>query len=78
MQAESRSGTFPQIRFDIVSRLPILIATPEIESRFKYIIHTCYEKIEANIIENQRLAALRDALLPRLMSGELDVSSLEI
>lgn len=28
--------------------------------------------------ENQQLAALRDALLPKLMSGELDVSDLDI
>jgi hypothetical protein len=30
----------------------------------------------ANDIENQRLADLRDVLLPQLMSGELDVSAL--
>lgn len=34
--------------------------------------------IEGNYLENQRLASLRDALLPKLMSGELDVSDLDI
>ena len=34
--------------------------------------------IEVNYLENQRLSALRDTLLPKLMSGELDVSSLNI
>ena len=34
--------------------------------------------IEGNYLENQRLAQLRDALLPKLMSGELDVSDLAI
>lgn len=29
-------------------------------------------------IENLRLAALRDTLLPRLMSGEIDVSEVEV
>ena len=34
-------------------------------------------KIENNLLENERLATLRDSLLPKLMSGELDVSSLD-
>jgi type I restriction enzyme S subunit len=36
------------------------------------------EKIHNNTKENIRLSALRDALLPRLMSGELDVSGLDL
>lgn len=35
-------------------------------------------QIVNNCLENKRLSTLRDALLPRLMSGELDVSNLEI
>ena len=42
------------------------------------IIKPMMEAIHNNSEENIRLAALRDSLLPRLMSGELDVSSLEI
>lgn len=34
--------------------------------------------ITANIAENQRLAALRDTLLPKLMNGEIDVSAVRI
>lgn len=41
-------------------------------------LHPQRKMIEFNNIENQRLAELRDTLLPRLMSGELDVSTLEI
>ena len=37
-----------------------------------------YELILNNTIENQRLCTLRDSLLPKLMSGELDVSNIEI
>jgi type I restriction enzyme S subunit len=42
------------------------------------IIKPMMEAIHNNSEENIRLAALRDSLLPRLMSGELDVTSLEI
>ena len=37
-----------------------------------------FGQILGNSIENQRLMDLRDALLPRLMSGEIDVSDIEI
>lgn len=36
------------------------------------------ETIQANEVETEKLAETRDTLLPRLMSGELDVSNLEI
>ena len=42
------------------------------------IIRPIMDAIHNNSEENIRLAGLRDSLLPRLMSGELDVCSLEI
>ena len=42
------------------------------------IIKPMMDTIHNNSQENIRLAALRDSLLPKLMSGELDVSDLEI
>ena len=37
-----------------------------------------YQAVLSNSIENLRLAALRDSLLPKLMSGEIDVSDIQI
>lgn len=37
-----------------------------------------FSQISANIVEMKQLADIRDTLLPKLMSGELDVSSLDI
>jgi len=34
--------------------------------------------IKSNMVQNIRLTNLRDTLLPKLMSGELDVSDLDI
>ena len=78
MQAESRSGTFPQIRFDNVSKLPILIADRETETAFIDLLHTVYDQIEYHNLENEKLATLRDTLLPKLMSGEIDVSDIQL
>lgn len=78
IEAESRSGTFPQIRFENIQRLPIIIAPPDIELQFTQILKDYYNMIDSNICENQYLATLRDSILPKLMSGEIDVSELDI
>ena len=36
------------------------------------------ELIASNALENKKLVNLRDVLLPKLMSGELDISDIEI
>lgn len=40
---------------------------------FLSIAEPIYQTILSNVMENQRLATLRDALLPKLMSGEIDI-----
>lgn len=37
-----------------------------------------FEKIGANLVENSKLSQLRDTLLPKLMSGEVDVSDIDL
>ena len=77
IEAESRSGTFPQIRFDNIQQLDIMLATPDIERKFAEILHSTYTAIDASNAESARLAALRDTLLPRLMSGELSAADVD-
>ncbi len=45
---------------------------------FEYEVSPIMETIYSNMIENQRLAQLRDSLLPKLMSGEIDVSDIQL
>ena len=45
---------------------------------FLSVARPMYERILNNSIENMRLATLRDTLLPRLMSGEVDVSDIQL
>lgn len=45
---------------------------------FDELVFPIFEKILQNQKENLRLESLRDALLPKLMSGELDVSDIDI
>ena len=75
-EAESRSGTFPQIRFDNISDLDILLATEPIEKQYSHLISGIYNKIFKNELEISKLQQLRDCILPKLMSGELKINDL--
>lgn len=46
--------------------------------KFDAVTQPIYNKIVSNSLENTRLASLRDALLPKLMSGKIDVSKVDI
>ncbi len=73
VEAEARSGTFPQIRFDNIQRMLIVIACKEIEEKYSSILEPIYELIDQRIDENKQLVIVRDTLLPKLMSGEIEV-----
>lgn len=45
---------------------------------FKEVVSPMFLKMRYNSLENMRLAELRDALLPKLMSGEIDVSAVQL
>ena len=55
-----------------------LVPTVSSMNDFDSVAKPLFEKILANQQENQRLATLRDTLLPKLMNGEIDVSEVEI
>lgn len=55
-----------------------LILPPENElAEYQALVSPMYDQIRNNAIENDRLKRLRDSLLPKLMSGEIDVSSIQ-
>ena len=60
-----------------IMNYPIVIPKKDTLEIYNQIIVPMLKRIKTNIEENLRLGAMRDALLPRLMSGELDVSEVE-
>ncbi len=61
-----------------IQTIPVpLLSKNEIQSLCS-LLPAIFDQIEANIAESKRLIDIRDALLPRLMSGEIDVSKVEI
>ena len=70
----SRQRATPKSTLDFTLRLP----PDSIIEDFCQIVTPMYDLIASNIVENQSLAKTRDSLLPRLMSGEIDVSAVQI
>ena len=71
--AESRSGTFPQITFESISRFPVVIPQITTQEKLMKVITPLLEKREFNTKQIQTLTHTRDRLLPKLMSGQLRI-----
>ena len=69
---------FGSINRNSLNDMPILIPSDDILDEFERIVAPMDLTIRNNYDENCRLQDIRDTLLPRLMSGELDVSDIDI
>ena len=72
--AINRGSTQPLITQADMNKVDILIPDNQILTEFESTVGQLMQKYEANLMENTKLAELRDYLLPRLMSGELDIN----
>lgn len=61
-----------------LKKVPAIIPPAEVLNQFDDIIQPIFAEIRNLRSENQRLSAVRDTLLPKLMSGELDVSDIDL
>ena len=72
----TRGSAIPYIVMNDLAKFEF-VYNEEIFAAYMPVFKILTESIQANEFENEQLAEMRDALLPRLMSGELDVSNLE-
>lgn len=70
----SRQRTTPSTTLEF----KVNVAPDDVIDEFCASVTPMYDLISQNLLENQRLASLRDSLLPKLMSGEIDVSNIEL
>ena len=68
----------PKISQANLNKVPVVIPSKAELSDFDSIVQPIFAQIRNLRAENDRLATTRDTLLPRLMSGELDVSDLDL
>lgn len=66
-------GVRQSLSYDDLSLIETIIPSKNIVEKFNNLYNQMKKTIKANKLENSRLSALRDTLLPRLMSGELEV-----
>lgn len=70
--------TQQQLTVPDFQKTEILVPTQKIMSQFTDILEPIFKKLWANQIENEEMSSLRDTLLPKLMSGEIDVANIDL
>ena len=66
----------PSMTTDILNALELPSPDSQTLERFEQSVNPMYRMIQANNRESIKLGQLRDSILPKLMSGEIDVSNL--
>lgn len=74
----STSSIATAVNSKIIKGMPFVVPTDGELEAFHGFAGPVFAMIKSNQRENSRLAALRDTLLPKLMSGELDVSDIQL
>ena len=78
MVAGSKGTKMPRGDKQQIMTYPVILPAENELEEFNAIAFPVLEQLNSNKAENKRLSALRDALLPKLMSGELDVSNIDL
>ena len=68
----------PSMTTDILNKMELSIPDDDSLSIFEETVAPMYKSMDGNRKQSKKLAEMRDALLPRLMSGELNVSGIDI
>jgi type I restriction enzyme S subunit len=76
--AADKATTMGHIKREELAKAEVVIPDASSMERIGSMLQPMYDLIISNRIENRKLAALRDTILPQLMSGEIDVSDIPL
>lgn len=68
----------PSMTTDILNAMEIVIPPASVLEEFESLVAPMYRAMQENDAQSKKLADLRNALLPKLMSGEIDVSDIQL
>lgn len=68
----------PSMTTDILNAMEVVIPSASALEEFESLVAPMYEAMEANDVQSKALSQMRDTLLPKLMSGEIDVSNIRL
>ena len=74
----STSSIATAVNSKIIKGMPFVVPTDDELMDFHSVAAPIFAKIKANQTESENLTAVRDTLLPKLTSGELDVSDIDL
>lgn len=77
MQGVKGGSAQPKFNKTDFKSLPVILPPKDLLHKFHATVRPMFEAIENNQAENRQLAALRDAILPKLMSGEIAVAGID-
>ncbi len=76
--ATSNGTKMPRANWEVLSAYPVAVPSVALLERFNDLFSHSVEQCRALMLSNKVLAATRDRLLPKLVSGEIDVSDLDL
>ena len=71
-------SVFNNLKTDILKGYPTILPDEGTLQRFDNLVKPMFLQMQNLTRESHRLADTRDAILPQLMSGELDVSAIDL
>lgn len=78
IESMASGSTFKEVSGSVMKAIPAIIPDSKTLAQFSTLTQPLFEQQELLEAENQELTQLRDTLLPKLMSGEIDVSQVEV
>lgn len=78
MTSLATGSTFKELSKRTFRSLPVLWPTDEILEKFNNSVYPMIQQIRVIKKQNSQLAQARDLLLPKLMSGQIDVSNIQL
>jgi len=78
LRSRANSGVQVNLSSSEIKASQTVLPTEKVNTAFSEITLPMFETIINNQLENQRLTQLRDTILPKLMSGELDVTDIDL
>lgn len=61
-----------------INKILIIVPKDDVLDNFRKIVRPLFKNISRLKVQNKKLSEIRDALLPKLMSGEIDVSNIKV
>lgn len=76
--ALGNGSVFTNLKTDILKNYPTYLPTEDVLKKFDGLVQPIFSMILSKTKETKRLFEIRDTLLPKLMSGDVDVSDIDL